>query len=605
MKKIFAFVLAALALVSCKMDFYRSDTMTSSQIKENPSAAYYTTDGIYAMFKDLIAYKGEDDPYPNGRNQYMRHYFQITELRSDNVTVSGVTSDPFIHPYDYADIPTEENIYYPWWIGYKIIYAANSNISVIEAGKSAATDQLLGENYFFRGLLHFQLVSLFAMPYVCGRDNPGIILHVGMDSYSGNETRASVGQVYDAVVKDLEKAIEYLSAGAPRGNHSYVSTDAAKALLARVYLYMENNEKCIEVCNDLLGNVPAAVTSGYDFADYPKHTYDMDETIWCVRMDMTDNILVDHPNSTIGSMYYSDGNQGWGEHYWSDELIELFQRYPEDKRFEAYFKMKDLRTTGTKMITFAIKTKDTNTNCSSAVIHDLTANEDGSYDFTYNKKAYKAVPEVVNTYTQYFVDGVDFVTGKTGAGERSRVYVRPDVGECSASGDPITLDYDEEGKQIALNGVRNNGGKYVIYYNTKFTGKADQPMLSSPVFLRWGEVVLNRAEAYAKTHQDQKALDDVEIIRKRAGLTGDAKMTLANYQERGYESVLDVVLDERRMELCFEGQRYFDVFRNRRKMDRRFVGFHEWGFIDYTDKRLALLIPLDEINSSHIEQNPR
>jgi hypothetical protein len=59
------------------------------------------------------------------------------------------------------------------------------------------------------------------------------------------------------------------------------------------------------------------------------------------------------------------------------------------------------------------------------------------------------------------------------------------------------------------------------------------------------------------------------------------------------------------MELCFEGHRYFDVFRNRKKMDRRFVGFHVYGEIDYTDKRLALLIPLDEINSSHIEQNPR
>ena len=59
------------------------------------------------------------------------------------------------------------------------------------------------------------------------------------------------------------------------------------------------------------------------------------------------------------------------------------------------------------------------------------------------------------------------------------------------------------------------------------------------------------------------------------------------------------------MELCFEGHRYFDVFRNRRKMDRRYVGYHAFDFIDYTDKRLALQIPLDEINSSGIEQNPR
>ena len=64
-----------------------------------------------------------------------------------------------------------------------------------------------------------------------------------------------------------------------------------------------------------------------------------------------------------------------------------------------------------------------------------------------------------------------------------------------------------------------------------------------------------------------------------------------------------MVLDERRMELCFEGHRYFDVFRNRKDMDRRYVGFHEFGTIKWTDPRIALLIPLDEINSSHIPQN--
>ena len=59
MKKIFVIVLSALALASCKMDFYSSDSMTSEQLKSNPSSAVYTTDGIYTLFKDRIAYKGQ------------------------------------------------------------------------------------------------------------------------------------------------------------------------------------------------------------------------------------------------------------------------------------------------------------------------------------------------------------------------------------------------------------------------------------------------------------------------------------------------------------------------------------------------------------------
>lgn len=586
MKKIFAFVVATLAIVSCNMDFYSSDSMTSSQLKDNPSSAIYTTDGVYALFKDCLGYKGEGEHDNQGRDQYVRHYFQITELRGDNVVVSGHTEDPFVNPYCYADIPTEQNIYYTWWMGYKIIYAANSNIDAIQPGAGADTDQLIGENYFFRAIAHFQLVSLFAMPYVCGRDNPGVVLHQGMASYAGNIVRASVGEVYDAVVEDLKTAIQYLDGKTPRGNHSYVSVEAAKALLARVYLYMEKNQECLDLCNELMAVAPAAAKTGYDFAEYPAHTYDMDETIWCVYFEKTNWFFVNHPTSSIGSMYFNSGKQGWGEHYWNDELIDIFQRYPEDKRFAAYYSLPAnvLTDDGKYMVSFAIKAKANSENCSTQTVQNLTKKADGSLDFTYDGKAYTAVPTIVNTYTEYYVNGVDFVTGKTGATEKSRVFVRPNVKK---------------------GGFRANGGNYVISYCSKFSGQDGEPMLSSPVFLRWGEVILNRAEAYAKLNQDQKALDDVNIIRQRAGLSGDALMTTANYQARGYNTVLDVVLAERRLELCYEGHRFFDVYRNRQKMDRRYVGYHAYEVIDYTDPRIALLIPLDEINSSHIQQNPR
>lgn len=597
MKKIFSIVIAALAMVSCNMDFYSSDSMTSSQLKDNPSSAVYTTDGIYAMFKDALAYKGQSG-YESG-NQYLRHYFQLTELRGDNVVVSGTTEDPFVNPYCYRDIPTEKNIYYTWWMAYKIIYAANSNIDAIVPGASADSDLLLGENYFFRALIHFQLVTLFAMPYVCGTDNPGIVLHCGMASYTNDIKRATVGQVYDAVVGDLKTAISYLDGKKTRGDHSYVSVEAAKALLARVYLYMEKNEECLDICNDLMASAPAEALNGYDFAKYPTDTYAEPETIFCIKMVSTDYYYADSHTAGIASMYMKANGEGWGEHYWSDYLIDLFQRYPEDQRFAAYYKLPDDILTGDGvMVTFAIKASETSDNCASYTAQGaettgpdgkkynkgLVPNPDGSVDFKYNGSNYTAVPKIVNTYTEYYVEGINFVTGKTGASEKSRVFVRPNVNK---------------------NGFRANGGNFVISFNTKFSGQDGQPLLSSPVFLRWGEVILNRAEAYQKLGEDQKALDDVNIIRKRAGLPDEAMMTLANYQERGYETVLDVVLDERRMELCFEGHRNFDLFRNRKQMDRQYVGYHPYEVIDYNDIRLALLIPLDEINSSHIQQNPR
>jgi hypothetical protein len=68
-------------------------------------------------------------------------------------------------------------------------------------------------------------------------------------------------------------------------------------------------------------------------------------------------------------------------------------------------------------------------------------------------------------------------------------------------------------------------------------------------------------------------------------------------------ALLDIVLDERRMELCFEGDRAFSIFRNKGTLDRRYVGYHPFTTIKYDDPRIALLIPSDEVLTSGIAQN--
>ena len=590
MKKIFALSILALLLAACNMDFYSSDSMTSSQLAENPSSAVYTTDGIYSLFKDRIAYKGQSGG--ESGNYYIRHYFQLSELRGDNVTVSGKSEDPFTDAYMYAEDPTTKNIYYTWWMAYKIINAANSNIEAIEPGATALSDHLLGENYFFRAIAHFHLVTLFAMPYAQGRDNPGVVLRQGLDI--STTSRATVGEIYDAVVNDLIEAKKFLAIGEKErvsgSEKCYVTLDAATALLARVYLYMDKNDECIKECDELMAHAPSAVTSGYDYADYPTHTYNHPETIWCIRLDENDDWAGEHAEASIASMYIKDGN-GWGEHYMNDNLFDMFRRYPEDKRFEAYIHMPEhpegipVVKPGDKVaVVLPIKVNETTKARSDGFAVGCTMNDDGSVDFKYDGKSYKAVPETVNTYTEYYVNASGFPGEKIDG--KARVFIRPDF--------------------TRSKGVRNNmGGDYTIYYCSKFSYQDGLPMMTSPVFLRWGEVVLNRAEAYAKKGQDAKALEDVNTIRKRAGLSGDALMTAANIKERGYKDVLDCVLAERRLELCYEGHRMFDVFRNKLPMDRRFVGCHDWEIMQPNDKRIALLIPLDEINSSGIPQNER
>lgn len=656
MKKIFIMGLAALALVSCNMDFYSSDTMTAEQLANNPNAPFYTTDGIYADMMSRTAYKGQDGG--ESGNYYIRHYFQLSELRGDNVTVSGITEDPFINPYRYSDDNTAKNIYYSWWMAYKMINAANSNLAYIKPGVSDVFDHLIGENYFFRALFHFHMVTLYATPYVQGPDKPGVPLRVGTDATE--TTRATVGEVYDQIVSDLIEAKKFLAKGEderiPKDTKCYVSLDAARALLARVYLYMEKNEECIAECNELLDHAPAG---SYDYAAYPTSTFNSPETIWCLKMDLTHEWANDHGEASIASMYLKDGI-GWGEHYWREDLIDLFRRYPDDQRFKAYFRMVEVHeemvmdsngkktqktftslmnydqmleaSKGNRTVIYPVPGGD-GSYCTDALDIACKFSSDGSIKFKHGVKSdrytvndagikvyeydyfeHVAKRKIVNGRdTIYYVENSDATfPGKDIDGVK-RVWVRPGPQHAKPKS-KINLDtgegytetqQDADARFKAALARTDNGGAYIRYYNTKFSYQDDKPMLTSPAFLRWGEVWLNRAEAHAKLGHSAEAMSDMNVVRSRAGIPEVAEGELSGLGYKGQNPVLDVVLDERRKELCFEGHRFFDVFRNRQAMDRRYVGYHTWEIIQPDDIRIPLLIPEDEINSGNIPQNPR
>ncbi len=158
-----------------------------------------------------------------------------------------------------------------------------------------------------------------------------------------------------------------------------------------------------------------------------------------------------------------------------------------------------------------------------------------------------------------------------------------------------------------INGVLQYRGTSPQYFINKFNWQEGIANLSSPVYLRLAEMYLNRAEAYAKTGQSQLALDDVNLIRKRAGLSGAALYTTADLKGRG--SVLNVVLEERRLELAYEGHRPGDLYRNNLPLVRAYPGLHgtdNFHFrVEPSDPRVVFYLPEREINiNRNLTQNP-
>lgn len=158
-----------------------------------------------------------------------------------------------------------------------------------------------------------------------------------------------------------------------------------------------------------------------------------------------------------------------------------------------------------------------------------------------------------------------------------------------------------------------------VYYISKFSFQGGSPTLSSPILFRLAEMYLNKAEAAAKAGNANTALDNVDEIRKNRGLQN----ALYNRVLPTGKTALDVVLKERRIELAFEGHRSFDVYRNKRSMNRTYWGYHLAGLkesdinlaaapanypnmvVPATSARIIYYIPIDEVQTNKLcRQNP-
>ena len=569
-----------MTLVSCEMDFYRSDKMTSAMFKGNPSSAVYSTDGNYSMFKDELEFGMTD------RGGFTRIYWLMTELRSDNVTLSGRTSDPLYECNTYGDTDRKEDLSYMWYICYKIIYGCNTNLEALPEGTSVDTDHLIGENYFLRAVCHLSLCNVFATPYTRGADKPGVVIRTSTDC--SVTTRATVGEVYTQIVSDLENAMKFMKDGKRRGNAGYASYEAARGLLTRVYLYMGMDQECLDLCNEMLGS-DASANLDPNIDTYFANALNSKETLWCIGRSANDPDYVGSEKGQLSSMYYTsipgdrgNGASGWCEMYWSEPLIDLILINPTDKRNE-YFVPYEQANDGKKFICWPEITEDNFRNyfVKRDVAFDVNAAEN---TFEFDGKNYTVKKKDGNGYPIYYITNLyTEAQDQDGVQEGTRCWVRDN---------------------ITVNGLRS-GYPYPMYGMTKFCFQDGQTALSSPVFIRWAEVVLNRAEAHAKLGHDADALADVNVLRKRAGLSGDALWSVGNIG--GYESVLDVVLDERRLELCFEGHRTIDVYRNGKNLDRRFGGVHPYEVLTPADMdvRYPYCIPYTETSVSGIPGNGR
>jgi starch-binding outer membrane protein, SusD/RagB family len=120
--------------------------------------------------------------------------------------------------------------------------------------------------------------------------------------------------------------------------------------------------------------------------------------------------------------------------------------------------------------------------------------------------------------------------------------------------------------------------------------------LNFPV-LRYADVLLMKAEALNELDRTEEAEIPLNLVRSRAGLIGVKGLSKSDFREK--------VLHERRIELAFEGDRWFDLVRiNDGQYALDFL--HSIGKTSATSKHLLLPVPQIDIdaNPNLLPNNP-
>lgn len=169
---------------------------------------------------------------------------------------------------------------------------------------------------------------------------------------------------------------------------------------------------------------------------------------------------------------------------------------------------------------------------------------------------------------------------------------------------------------------RYTSGSFSGFYTTKYS---KYETLEDPTpLIRYAEVVLNAAEAYARMNKPAEALELLNSVRNRA-LASPASQAYTTLDFIAEGSLLQAIFNERRIEFLAEGMRWDDIHRlsgesvmagipvkaRTRSVDK--IALYETDAVttshnlEYSDYRFVWPIPIDELlNNATLkeQQNP-
>lgn len=432
--KILAFSLITVTVISsCKKSFYDLnpyDALPVNGAITSDADMNVIANGMYASLRDVDLY---------GRTLPVRG-----DLSADNVYLRSGNSGRYLIFRDFNQTVANTDVNNIWNAAYQAIKNANQIINATLTG-TATIDEMRGEAYAVRALMHFELVRNFAQPFTVAPDGPGVAVVTAYDQTS-LPARNTVREVYTQIISDLNQAYSLITLNQGESvpisatnssrdmNSEYFSKYAVKGLLAKVYLTMGDWQNAKNAALDVVNNSGFSLVSAGNYTGYwanPGATSNKVETLFEISSDISANL-----SSNQLSAFYEQPPTGYGDLWITNDLYNLYSA----------------------------------TDVRKNVI----------------------------------------LTG-------------------SSSGQPV-------------------------YFNNKYSNTSNSSDKDDIKVLRYADVVLILAEAYANLNDEPNALINLNKVAKARDLS------FAGFSSSGAQLKSDIIT-ERRKELAFEGDRYWDMMR--------------------------------------------
>ncbi|WP_109831901.1 RagB/SusD family nutrient uptake outer membrane protein [Reichenbachiella versicolor] len=531
-KYIYALFMALIVLSACQEEFFEpkySNEQTLEEIIGNPQIvqgflmnAYNVLPNghdHYGGFLDCATQNAVRNNLNTALSRTIEQTWQaaINPLNNWNNTYKGIQSVNRFITYGLKPVGSElrEDSLLIFFQG------PSEEDSIINA---ELRQRLTGEAHFLRGYFYFDLLKRFA-----GIDESGEVMGVPLITELQNPQdieslpRATFSQVIDQIATDLKIAADTLpaaydgTAGADlivysAQEYGRPTSVAANALLSRVYLY-----------------------AGSELYEQDNRT-EMNEMAAAYAAKVMDEVGTSLPN-----VYGDAGNSDYDAYFTNYENAEMIMariggqnRSIETRNFPPSFGGQG-QTNPTQNLVDAFPMAD-----NGYPISDPSSGYDATNPYAGRD------PRLDLTV---FHNGVTFQNGET-------------------------VDLFQGGKDVSggATGVANeSNSSRTGYYLRKWLAKGADIGQGTNAFhyfalIRKGEVFLNYAEAMNEAYGPENdpegfgltAVDAIAEVRRRGGILSDDYLT----DNSSNQSVVrEIIRNERRIELCFEGHYFFDLRR--------------------------------------------